>query len=957
MTKRYIPTRKKTETVLTSNVTLVGTPVVRKNVVSQFASSRYAYISSFRPSTYSWEFHFKVRTSINDVEGCILAGDAPYVKPVLGVGQDGWEILISSDGSSWDIADSVVSNTEIETGKIYYLKFGWNSTEYYLEVSEDDETFERVIEVVSSTPIYDSDDITLLGCYDTSAWTGEIDLKGCSLTVWSQIHYYKEITTGSTGDWEQQVLTGYTTSTEYGDITVSATSDYGGNCPAWKIMTGQTSSTVDSGYWQINGSTSTQTLTMTLPIQVTISSLKVTTRPRDNYSGTVTAQIDGVSAGSVNTNAAITEYTIFSGGSYTGSEIKLVVNPGGNNYYGLQNLKIYGTYDTTRTIVVDGTSSDYTYYEFDPTVTWTGTSETQNENEYDCRYIPVHKNSTITRDNVILNGSAQLNDHILSNFTASTSSYGLFYLDHTVLPPRIHNFEINTKFKINNFTNSGRVLFVGNSTADSTMKGIWIDVTQGLGARLNSYNGDTYYNVQLIPSEAIATNTWYWVKAKYKDGICQGMYSTDGKNYLPVENVQYDTNFVGSLTKENYVIRSFSTSNYASAKRQLPASFTEVVYETKFMFTNTSSIMDIISIHKSGWSDGWNIATGSNKKIRLWSKSSGNVYGTTVMNLNTWYYVKVECTSGGCTAYLSTDGETWTEECTQANSDWSYWPSTNIYLGVRYFSSSSRDEAFTYGSMNLKDTKVYVDGDLYWSGAHGVYKKEFPWYNFEETQYKLGSRGDSSTQFNGLIDLTGCDFKVNGDLLWRGTDPDFAVTGITKVGNPNVRRDSISGFMDNNYFTTTNILKRDGTLTVCFLYGDPRKSESVFVNTGFLFIYLSDSSIYTRSASTSQEYSILQNPRKYTKYWVKVKFEGNNQTFSYSTDGKTFYTSAMFTNTTAAAATTYIGKGSSTGMSFVSGCIYLEECNMVDPDGNVIWKPHINYTSDGLNYYLPSIRI
>ena len=795
LSKRYIPSRKKTETVLTNNVTAVGSPIIRRSVLCQLSSTSYATFSALRPSSYAWEQRFKVRTGLREAQGFVVGGASQYSKPAIGVGQNGWEIYVSSNGSSWDLINGEASNTTIEARTDYYLKFGWDTTDYYLEVSEDGSTYERVIEVSNSVPIYDSSALGTLGWCDGSAWNGEIDLTGCSSTVW----------------------------------------------------------------------------------------------------------------------------------------------------------------DT-----VDGTSEDYTYYEYDPTVTWTGTTETQSTSTVKYSYLPIRKKpQNAEKNNIILNGSAQINGHILSNFTASTTSWGTFYLKHPINAPYIHNFEIEAKFKINAQKPYSRVFQVNGSGNKDFPTGLYIEASSA-GVSLNCYNGADYDTVVLVGAADLEVGEWYWVKAVYKDSAISGYYSKDGLSYQVAETFLYNSiTTYGSPTRNGALYSGFTTSNYLAKSGNLPATLNKVVYELKFKFTGASGNMDILSINNSSsFSNGWNIATNSSKRIRLWCSSSGEVWGTTVMDVNTWYWVRVVCDSTSCVAYLSSDGETYTEECTQTNSQWSSWPSSTVWLGVRRYSSSNVNEAFTTGTIDLEDSRIYVNDELWWKPIDKVTSKPFMWANFQESIYKIGQRNDANSQLNGEVDLTGCSFKANNDILWKGVDFDYTAYNVTKVGSPWVMDDSIYRFSDSDYYTVPDFVKRDGTLIMCFLYGDPASVQTVLMNEGLYYLEPSTDNIFTYSASGGQSYPILEykDVKKYTKYWVKTVFEGNNQTFSYSMDGVHYKPSVFFVNT-GTPQTTYMGRHRMTGRAFTSGCIYLEECSFVDPSGNVIWKPYISYPSDGNNLYLPSVGI
>lgn len=148
---------------------------------------------------------------------------------------------------------------------------------------------------------------------------------------------------------ETPTLTASITPVAEGNIVV--TSSYN-NTTAWNnlcnnsyIMRNTISTTSDQGYWQMNGS-STQWLQIKFPYTLRIKGMTIASRPRNNYTGTVTAYTNAnktVNMGSVTTNKAATNFTLtdIGSGDFVTDTIYLYIT-NMDEWYGLQNLQIRG---------------------------------------------------------------------------------------------------------------------------------------------------------------------------------------------------------------------------------------------------------------------------------------------------------------------------------------------------------------------------------------------------------------------------------------------------------------------------------------------------------------------------------------------------------------------------------------------------------------------------------------
>lgn len=148
---------------------------------------------------------------------------------------------------------------------------------------------------------------------------------------------------------ETPTLTGSITAVAEGNIVVASsynnTTSWNNLCNNSYIMRNTISTTSDKGYWQMNGS-DTQWLNIHFPYTLLIKELTIATRPKNNYSGTVTAYTSShmtVNMGSVTTNKAATNFllTRINNGAFETSNIYLRITDM-DKWYGLQNLQIKG---------------------------------------------------------------------------------------------------------------------------------------------------------------------------------------------------------------------------------------------------------------------------------------------------------------------------------------------------------------------------------------------------------------------------------------------------------------------------------------------------------------------------------------------------------------------------------------------------------------------------------------
>lgn len=186
------------------NATRIGNPTISDDgVLSGLSTTSYLKLETpFNPSSSIWEAKFKIKTG-NDVSttqalfhSAKNIGDSNRYGIMFRVVSSHFYLSISTNGNTWAISQSgtytVLANTT------YYIKFGWNGTEYYVKYSLDDNTYSTDVSISLSTSTYSSLLYSYVGAYSgpsvgSSPWLGEIDLNGCSIKTGSQ--YFPDVWT------------------------------------------------------------------------------------------------------------------------------------------------------------------------------------------------------------------------------------------------------------------------------------------------------------------------------------------------------------------------------------------------------------------------------------------------------------------------------------------------------------------------------------------------------------------------------------------------------------------------------------------------------------------------------------------------------------------------------------------------------------------------------------------
>lgn len=138
----------------------------------------------------SWEFKTKFRLTANNADSRLMGsagGLLPY-SPILGILNNKFAIWLSSNGTSWDLADANQNpqgTVTLQNNTDYYVKFGWNKTQYYVQYSIDDVSYITDWTLASTTLVYEIYTLIPLGSNISTNYPliGTMDLKETYIKV------------------------------------------------------------------------------------------------------------------------------------------------------------------------------------------------------------------------------------------------------------------------------------------------------------------------------------------------------------------------------------------------------------------------------------------------------------------------------------------------------------------------------------------------------------------------------------------------------------------------------------------------------------------------------------------------------------------------------------------------------------------------------------------------------
>lgn len=167
------------------NFTTVGTVSINNGIATGFSSSNYLVLDYNIDFSDIWEGTCKVKTAetIDNQRMIYSAGSGDTNNTRFGYSLYTWSnggfgFNCTANGTSWSITSQ--SNPAVSGNTIYWLKFGWDKTKYYIKLSTDGKTFNDYAATNNTNPIYRIANYDTIGVWRqgsvTCPWVGEIYL-------------------------------------------------------------------------------------------------------------------------------------------------------------------------------------------------------------------------------------------------------------------------------------------------------------------------------------------------------------------------------------------------------------------------------------------------------------------------------------------------------------------------------------------------------------------------------------------------------------------------------------------------------------------------------------------------------------------------------------------------------------------------------------------------------------
>lgn len=174
-----------TESVISTNVDIVGSLANNEGILSGFSASNYATLpNTFNPTSNTWEqvWCFTTGSSSTTFQS-IIGGVSGFANPLYRITSDGYiQMLCSTNNSSWDIG--ITGSSVLTANTKYYIKGSFNGTEYKLELSTNRESFTTVGVVSNTSSIYIVDKQKLgNNNAGNETFLGSIDLKESYINI------------------------------------------------------------------------------------------------------------------------------------------------------------------------------------------------------------------------------------------------------------------------------------------------------------------------------------------------------------------------------------------------------------------------------------------------------------------------------------------------------------------------------------------------------------------------------------------------------------------------------------------------------------------------------------------------------------------------------------------------------------------------------------------------------
>lgn len=634
----------------------------------------------FDPGNDSWELKFKMRTGPS-INTCYLLGAKKSNYSMLlgtysGYGSQSFRIWLSSNGTSWDISDGNTTSS-ISANTIYFVKFGYDGTQYYLLISTDDITYTNKWSKTSTQKIAPVTNIFEVG----HAWD---NYEGAFNGILFMNDF--EIVSGNKVIWTNNL-----NAVQVGD-TVKINNGLG--LADYKLNAFQN----NTGYQ--NEFTSS----------ATVKSIDI---DKDNN---VVYELENLNASSnkikLNTE---TNYECYSNGTndiYL-KQGELVTT----NDYRFTNINCYRgpcfyNFTSTAYIILPNAFLPET-------------------NSWEMLF-HVRTGSNITTRQKIVGCSAGY-DYAIPCLTLESNSYFSLNISANGSSWNITNSNSSLRAMANT-DYWFKVYFTGTQyKLDYSLDGINYSNCLTVNSTNSVYQNASrsFIAVGADRYSSAVSASYPWLGAIYfKDCYIKINDESwfDGSTQIIGNPNSY---FIrGTLTEDNKVYSGFSESNYLVLPIVFAPGNNSWEWFFKFKYVANSSNSQVLFSQGVSYACSIGIATSGQVKLTLSNSSSNynmlSATGTTVLTNGNTYYVSVVFTGSSYNVYLSEDGENWINEINYSSTT-SIIPRGDVWtIGANINNNSSAFYPFK-GEIDLKESYITIGTNSWFSGVsatklgYGIY--------------------------------------------------------------------------------------------------------------------------------------------------------------------------------------------------------------------------------------------
>lgn len=417
-----------------------------------------------------------------------------------------------------------------------------------------------------------------------------------------------------------------------------------------------------------------------------------------------------------------------------------------------------------------------------------------------------------------------------------------------------------------------------------------------------------------------------------------GFYITSSGKYIwiPYKRSKYDYNFsvfgLPIITNApSCEVSGFSTANYLSLPKNFIPNSTdfECIFKLKtsghvqqWIFNTSCWYSFLGGIHSSGV---LNIYLSSNASS--WNVVS-DLRGKTVLDLNTWYYVK-----------YTYDGKTYNVYLSKDKVDWNLEISLNSTLSPAVGTSNGRigcgwtDSPAINTTIDLTQSYIKINGKLWWNC-------------FRTTDNVIHKSDGSSKDYDYIT--TKC-YSLKRKFLKKGY-----INNFTTFGNPSFDGSVVSGFSSANYLTSNRAFNSNGDwefvsrVNLNGLGSGTPVSMLFSINKDSVYatnFYISSTAVrlaFNHTPGSSWVYTDIATTVP-TDRWIYIKYAktGTTFTFYFSEDGEVFEEkgSYVYTSTLVESNGFSIGATPSQTALPITSLVDLSKC-YIKVNGELWWNPY-----------------